>query len=104
MATFQSTLRILPLIASRCSSTLVNRSQGFATSAVKNGGQIFLYRKGFPPLRESDRKIMIAFNGFLWWWVFFNLFTDPWTALGHSPSIKPEKFTNEELGIPPDVE
>nr|XP_040575978.1 NADH dehydrogenase [ubiquinone] 1 beta subcomplex subunit 2, mitochondrial-like isoform X2 [Lepeophtheirus salmonis] len=64
----------------------------------------FLYRKGFPPLRESDRKIMIAFNGFLWWWVFFNLFTDPWTALGHSPSIKPEKFTNEELGIPPDVE
>ena len=37
-----------------------------------------------------------------WWWVFYHVLTEPELVFGHMEYPDTSKWTNEELGIPPD--
>ncbi|XP_064628938.1 NADH dehydrogenase [ubiquinone] 1 beta subcomplex subunit 2, mitochondrial-like [Lineus longissimus] len=72
-------------------------------SQVRHGGQWFYRRLGDPP--ERSRIIMAeGVMAFMWWWVLWHLWTEPEHITGHYEYPDVTKWTDEELGIPPDDE
>ncbi|CAM9550459.1 unnamed protein product [Lampetra planeri] len=43
-------------------------------------------------------------SSFMWFWIFWHMWHTPEEVFGHFPYPDPSKWTNEELGIPPDDE
>nr|XP_032638400.1 NADH dehydrogenase [ubiquinone] 1 beta subcomplex subunit 2, mitochondrial-like [Chelonoidis abingdonii] len=44
------------------------------------------------------------FSGFTWFWILWHFWHNPDAVLGHFPYPDASKWTDEELGIPPDDE
>ncbi|XP_066489922.1 NADH dehydrogenase [ubiquinone] 1 beta subcomplex subunit 2, mitochondrial [Tiliqua scincoides] len=61
------------------------------------------YRQ-FPELTRSQVITGEVLSGFMWFWILWNFWHDPDAVLGHFPYPDPSKWTDEELGIPPDDE
>jgi hypothetical protein len=64
----------------------------------------YLYREGGNLQGGSNATIGKTAVTLLWFWIFYNLWATPETFLGHMAYPQPSKWTNEELGIPPDDE
>ncbi|XP_065317253.1 NADH dehydrogenase [ubiquinone] 1 beta subcomplex subunit 2, mitochondrial-like [Gordionus sp. m RMFG-2023] len=59
------------------------------------------YRR--PPVPHPlDHYSAKALNGFFWWYILYNLWYYPEDTIGHYYYPDPAKWTDEELGIPPD--
>ncbi|XP_018400313.1 PREDICTED: uncharacterized protein LOC108777833 [Cyphomyrmex costatus] len=43
-----------------------------------------------------------AFGGLMWWWILWHFWHDFGHIVGEFPYPDPSKWTDEELGIPPD--
>ncbi|XP_064095494.1 NADH dehydrogenase [ubiquinone] 1 beta subcomplex subunit 2, mitochondrial-like [Macrobrachium nipponense] len=78
--------------------------RGIATSAPKLGGGAWAYRVA----PQAPSKVTVlkaeAVGTVMWWWVLYHLFTEPEHITGEFPYPDPAKWTDAELGIPPDDE
>ncbi|PNJ51976.1 NADH dehydrogenase [ubiquinone] 1 beta subcomplex subunit 2, mitochondrial isoform X1 [Pongo abelii] len=61
------------------------------------------YRQ-FPQLTRSQVFQSEFFSGLMWFWILWRFWHDSEEVLGHFPYPDPSKWTDEELGIPPDDE
>lgn len=82
--------------------------KSFSTSAVKNAAAppgSPPYRLDVPPMTYGPRvKFVHTIQTLIWFNIFYSFWYQPELALGH-PQFqppKPELWTDEELGIPPD--
>ena len=93
----------------------------FSTSAPRTGGQGWSYRTTPPPTTQNlalGSKVIMTFT---WWWIFHGnqpgparlyiklssagIFTEPAHILPFWDNYpEPEKWTDAQLGIPPDDE
>ncbi|XP_025098444.1 NADH dehydrogenase [ubiquinone] 1 beta subcomplex subunit 2, mitochondrial-like [Pomacea canaliculata] len=68
--------------------------------AVRHGGWVYRRPADDPPkyiYRVAD------FMGFLmWYWILYHVWHEPEHLVGHFPYPDPSKWTDAELGIPPD--
>jgi hypothetical protein len=51
-----------------------------------------------PEAATAGRALMVI----VWWWIFYNLWAHWENVVGHFPYPDTSKWTDEELGIPPD--
>ncbi|CRL06285.1 CLUMA_CG019091, isoform A [Clunio marinus] len=54
---------------------------------------------------DHPKSVLIAANvisGIMWWWVMWHLWHEPEHIIGEFDYPDPSKWTNAELGIPPD--
>lgn len=88
-----------------------NNSQSrrlFSTTLRKDGHgppTTALYRNTAPPVTYGPRITYLnAVRTFVWTVLFYKAWYDPWSAMGHPKYSVPDpsKWTDEELGIPPD--
>ncbi|THK32865.1 NADH dehydrogenase [ubiquinone] 1 beta subcomplex subunit 2, mitochondrial [Diachasma alloeum] len=68
---------------------------------VRHSGGAVMYRDVLEPARC---KVYLAefFGGIMWWWILWHMWHDWGHIVGEFPYPEPEKWTDEELGIPPD--
>ncbi|XP_074863246.1 NADH dehydrogenase [ubiquinone] 1 beta subcomplex subunit 2, mitochondrial [Carettochelys insculpta] len=59
------------------------------------------YRK-FPTLSRWPVIQGELLSGFMWFWILWHFWHDSDAVLGHFPYPDASKWTDEELGIPPD--
>ncbi|KAH0947804.1 hypothetical protein HN011_007807 [Eciton burchellii] len=59
------------------------------------------YRK-LPPKNKNWIFGAELVGGFLWWWILWHLWHDFGHIVGEFPYPDSSKWTDEELGIPPD--
>ncbi|XP_075795946.1 NADH dehydrogenase [ubiquinone] 1 beta subcomplex subunit 2, mitochondrial [Pelodiscus sinensis] len=70
------------------------------------GGEVHIeprYRQ-FPTLTRRQVVVGELLSGFAWFWILWHFWHDPDAVLGHFPYPDASKWTDEELGIPPDEE
>ena len=117
MALFKSSKCIWPLrrpgvtLASRFGVIAVKPVEGtvlkraFATTMQRRGGGgDWVYRRQ-SPRPEKGGFIDIAATGvmtYIYWWIFWHMFTEPGHVFGEWDFPDPTAWTDEELGIPPD--
>ncbi|KAF7993612.1 hypothetical protein HCN44_010207 [Aphidius gifuensis] len=68
---------------------------------TRNSGHSYMYRD----VKEAPRKdVWMAeiSTGIMWWWVLWHMWHDWGHIVGEFDYPDPSKWTNEELGIPPD--
>ncbi|XP_030072387.1 NADH dehydrogenase [ubiquinone] 1 beta subcomplex subunit 2, mitochondrial [Microcaecilia unicolor] len=74
---------------------------------VRNGsGDVHItprYRQ-FPELTKSQVRQAHFLSGFMWFWILWHFWHNSEAVLGHFPYPDSSKWTDEELGIPPDDE
>ncbi|XP_045603583.1 NADH dehydrogenase [ubiquinone] 1 beta subcomplex subunit 2, mitochondrial [Procambarus clarkii] len=77
--------------------------RGLKTSTVRHGGG-WVYRTA----PEAPQKITVMkaelLGAFMWWWIIYHLITEPEHLTGEFPYPDVSKWTDAELGIPPDHE
>ncbi|KAM4677560.1 NADH dehydrogenase [ubiquinone] 1 beta subcomplex subunit 2, mitochondrial [Discoglossus pictus] len=61
------------------------------------------YRQ-FPETTKSQHFQAQLLSGFMWFWILWHMWHDSDAVLGHFPYPDPSKWTDEELGIPPEGE
>ena len=89
------------------SAPAIPRGVNFSTSLVKNGG--CLYREAPHGSKlwfgmDSEHLSLAIMTG-VWWWIFHGVFTEPAHIFGFWDEYpEPEKWTDEQLGIPADDE
>uniref|UniRef100_A0A1B6DAI7 NADH dehydrogenase [ubiquinone] 1 beta subcomplex subunit 2, mitochondrial n=1 Tax=Clastoptera arizonana TaxID=38151 RepID=A0A1B6DAI7_9HEMI len=75
------------------------------TLQVRNGHGPTTYRKGvtsyITPGMQTHATIIAAAT---WWWIIWHFWHEPGHVFGEFDYPDPSKWTNEELGIPPDNE
>ena len=83
--------------------------RAFATSLQRKGSDAWTYRRQNPrPAKGSGIEMMATgVMTFIYWWIFWHLFTEPGHVFGGSKFGEfdypdPLEWTDEELGIPPD--
>ncbi|XP_006861236.1 PREDICTED: NADH dehydrogenase [ubiquinone] 1 beta subcomplex subunit 2, mitochondrial [Chrysochloris asiatica] len=70
------------------------------------GGNVHIeprYRQ-FPQLTRSQVILAEFLSGTMWFWILWRFWHESDAVLGHFPYPDPSKWTDEELGIPPDEE
>merc|ERR1712126_377075 len=82
-------------------SKALGRCRQIHTTVRKQGGDIWYYREPPPSNPTTDKMVEYA-GAFVWWWVFWHLYHDYGHITGHFPMPDPSKWTDAELGIPPD--
>lgn len=85
--------------------------RAFATTLQRKGGDAWTYRRQNPrPAKGSGIDLMATgVMTFIYWWIFWHLFTEPGHVFGGSyfgefDYPDPTAWTDEELGILPDNE
>lgn len=69
---------------------------------IRNGHHAtWNYRKGSPPASRTHYLVAEIFQGFMWWWILWHLWTQYDHITGEFDFPDPSKWTDEELGIPP---
>ncbi|XP_070537463.1 NADH dehydrogenase [ubiquinone] 1 beta subcomplex subunit 2, mitochondrial-like [Ptychodera flava] len=63
-----------------------------------------LVYRGVPPPTRKAYLWGEAIMGLTWFWILWRYYHDPELIWGHFPYPDTSKWTNEELGIPPDDE
>jgi len=62
------------------------------------------YRKPRLEVPKRDSLIADGMMTMMWYWVLFHCWYDSGHLIGHFPYPDPSKWTDAELGIPPDSE
>jgi len=94
--------RLLPLF--RTGISFSSKKRLFSTSKTSFGGHgEWAYRVEATASRTQNIAAEVGM-AFMWWWVFWHIFTDSEHLLGEFDWQDPLKWTDEELGIPPDDE
>ncbi|KAM0731962.1 NADH dehydrogenase [ubiquinone] 1 beta subcomplex subunit 2, mitochondrial [Formica fusca] len=60
------------------------------------------YRGQIPPVEKIWLYGAEIMGGVMWWWVLWHFWHDFGHIVGEFPYPDPSKWTDEELGIPPD--
>ncbi|KAK0178472.1 hypothetical protein PV327_007363 [Microctonus hyperodae] len=68
---------------------------------IRNSGHEVAYREVPDPPRHEVIFAELG-AGFMWWWVFWHLWHDWGHIVGEFEYPDSSKWTDEELGIPPD--
>ena len=84
--------------------------RSFATTIKRQDalqGQAWAYRHRNPEPKKGVVMTANFIGTFVYWWIFFHIFTEPGHLFGGSvfgefDFPNPEEWTDEELGIPPD--
>jgi len=71
------------------------------TSADMTGWWYRTVRKDVPKSSKIASEVLM---GVMWYWVLFHCWYDSGHLFGHFPYPDPSKWTDAELGIPPDSE
>uniref|UniRef100_A0A224Y2Y0 Putative nadh dehydrogenase n=1 Tax=Panstrongylus lignarius TaxID=156445 RepID=A0A224Y2Y0_9HEMI len=77
-------------------------SPGNVYQQIRNSGGLYSYRVGGYPHSTFQIVGSNILAGLMWWWILWHMWHEPDHVLGEFPYPKPSKWTNEELGIPPD--
>jgi len=74
----------------------------FSTTIATRGGAPWKYR--CPPNDPAPEieNLATAAMAFTWWWILYGCFTEPHHLFGPGGYPDPDKWTDAELGIPPD--
>ncbi|KAF7278921.1 NADH dehydrogenase [ubiquinone] 1 beta subcomplex subunit 2, mitochondrial-like [Rhynchophorus ferrugineus] len=75
----------------------------FKQSVRNSGHGTWNYRKSAPPPRINVICANIV-QGVAWWWILWHLWTEPGHVFGEFEYPDPTKWTDEELGIPEELE
>jgi NADH dehydrogenase (ubiquinone) 1 beta subcomplex subunit 2 len=80
--------------------------RAFTTSLQRRGGGLdgWVYRRQ-AARPEKGGFIDVAATlvmTYIYWWIFWHLFTEPGHVFGEWEFPDPTQWTDEELGIPPD--
>uniref|UniRef100_A0A1B0GI80 Putative nadh dehydrogenase ubiquinone 1 beta subcomplex subunit 2 n=1 Tax=Lutzomyia longipalpis TaxID=7200 RepID=A0A1B0GI80_LUTLO len=90
-------------ILGRCvAGALLRSTHGSTQKEVVRRGHAWSYRTAAPP---HPRSVVIGSHlvgGLMWWWILWHLWHEPEHITGEFPYPDPSKWTNAELGIPPD--
>jgi len=62
------------------------------------------YRHPRVNIPKRDNILADGIMALMWYWVLFHLWYDSAHLVGHFPYPDPSKWTDAELGIPPDSE
>jgi len=62
------------------------------------------YRTLSPNVPKKHIWYAEGIMGLMWYWILFHCWYDSGHLFGHFPYPDPSKWTNKELGIPPDAE
>ncbi|PSN40136.1 NADH dehydrogenase [ubiquinone] 1 beta subcomplex subunit 2 [Blattella germanica] len=65
---------------------------------------VWSYRVPQPPQPKYIRVLAEVIGGTMWWWIFWHLWHEWGHIVGEFDYPDPSKWTDEELGIPPDDE
>ncbi|XP_071494184.1 NADH dehydrogenase [ubiquinone] 1 beta subcomplex subunit 2, mitochondrial-like [Diadema antillarum] len=89
----------------------------FAVSRIRNGVRIISGMNSTAPVRHGSavyrganapsktRQIQgMAVVSAMWFWILWRFYHEPEDVFGHFEYPDPSKWTDEELGIPPDDE
>ncbi|KAL5009779.1 hypothetical protein ScPMuIL_012084 [Solemya velum] len=68
---------------------------------VRHGGQ-FVYRTSAPAASKKTLFKAEVIGFLLWYWILYHIWYEPEHLIGHYEYPDPSKWTDEELGIPPD--
>ncbi|KAF2880443.1 hypothetical protein ILUMI_25721 [Ignelater luminosus] len=82
---------------------LLKNSANPSKTSVRNSHAPWHYRSATPP--ETDKRIIYiaeAVGGFAWWWMLWHLWTQFDHITGEFEYPDPRKWSDEELGIPPE--
>ncbi|GFG39092.1 hypothetical protein Cfor_12226 [Coptotermes formosanus] len=92
--------------ALRCIFTKLNQStRKPSIQTIRKGhDHVWSYREPPPPQPKHIRVLAECVGGFMWWWIFWHLWHEPEHILGEFEYPDASKWTDEELGIPPDDE
>merc|ERR1712083_289324 len=97
-----SVTRVAQVVARRGGPLMARRTLA-TSSPVKGGG--WTYREPVVPAPSSNFTIAWVLLSGVWWWIFHGVLTEPAHILPFWDNYpEPEKWTDEELGIPPDDE
>uniref|UniRef100_A0A023FAG4 Putative nadh dehydrogenase n=2 Tax=Triatoma infestans TaxID=30076 RepID=A0A023FAG4_TRIIF len=69
---------------------------------IRNSGGSNAYRSAPHPFTKFQIIGADIMGGLMWWWILWHIWHEPLFLLGEFPYPNPRKWTNEELGIPPD--
>ncbi|XP_066150540.1 NADH dehydrogenase [ubiquinone] 1 beta subcomplex subunit 2, mitochondrial-like [Euwallacea fornicatus] len=70
---------------------------------VRNHGHTWAYRKPPPPAYKFQEFVAEFVGAFTWWWILWHIWTEPEHITGEFEWSDPQKWTNEELGIPDEL-
>ncbi|XP_063881468.1 NADH dehydrogenase [ubiquinone] 1 beta subcomplex subunit 2, mitochondrial-like [Scylla paramamosain] len=77
---------------------------GLHTSSPRSSGAVWTYRTApVAPSKTVTRRAEFV-SALMWWWVLYHLMTEYEHITGEFPYPDPSKWSDEELGIPPDDE
>ncbi|XP_054845414.1 NADH dehydrogenase [ubiquinone] 1 beta subcomplex subunit 2, mitochondrial [Eublepharis macularius] len=79
---------------------------GAASGARRASGEAHgtVHYRQFPEQTRSQLIKSEIISSTMWFWILWHFWHSPDDVLGHFPYPDSSKWTNEELGIPPDDE
>ncbi|XP_046982331.1 NADH dehydrogenase [ubiquinone] 1 beta subcomplex subunit 2, mitochondrial-like [Schistocerca americana] len=93
------------LLCRRLASTSKSiQRRTFMLKPPLNGGGEYVYRSAPKPHAKITIFLAEAVGAYMWWWILWHLWHEPEHITGEFPYPDPSKWTDEELGIPPDEE
>ncbi|XP_063975935.1 NADH dehydrogenase [ubiquinone] 1 beta subcomplex subunit 2, mitochondrial-like [Diachasmimorpha longicaudata] len=82
-------------------TALVSRTKAPMKTQVRHSGGPAMYRDIWEP-NKYDKYMAEFVGGVMWWWILWHMWHDFGHIVGEFDYPEPEKWTDEELGIPPD--
>ncbi|KAK9711135.1 NADH dehydrogenase 1 beta subcomplex subunit 2 [Popillia japonica] len=92
------------MVFGRIRSVLLSSSsrQSRLKTYVRHSHGSWNYRKSGPPPSKLIEFLATLAQGSMWWWILWHLFTEYQHVTGEWEYPNASKWTDEELGIPPD--
>uniref|UniRef100_A0A0C9QK84 NDUFB2 protein n=1 Tax=Fopius arisanus TaxID=64838 RepID=A0A0C9QK84_9HYME len=84
-------------------TALASRAKTPMNTQVRHSGGPVMYRDMWEP-RKFDVYMAEACGGLMWWWILWHMWHDFGHIVGEFPYPEADKWTDEELGIPPEGE
>ncbi|XP_043270191.1 NADH dehydrogenase [ubiquinone] 1 beta subcomplex subunit 2, mitochondrial-like [Venturia canescens] len=92
--------RAVPLFRKARQKFSAKKSVGNVLQRSSHGGGYFYREIPDPP--KVDIIFAEIFGGIMWWWILWNCWHDFGHIVGEYDYPDPAKWTDEELGIPPE--
>uniref|UniRef100_A0A1L8E138 Putative nadh dehydrogenase ubiquinone 1 beta subcomplex subunit 2 mitochondrial n=1 Tax=Nyssomyia neivai TaxID=330878 RepID=A0A1L8E138_9DIPT len=92
-------------ILGRCvAATLLRSTRGATQKQSVRSGHAWSYRTAGAPHPKAVVIGSHTIGAIMWWWILWHLWHEPEHLTGEFPYPDPSKWTNAELGIPPDAD
>ncbi|XP_046393524.1 NADH dehydrogenase [ubiquinone] 1 beta subcomplex subunit 2, mitochondrial-like [Ischnura elegans] len=75
-----------------------------SNGSVRHSSHHWAYRKSSTVTSTKGIYLAEFVGGFMWWWILWHLWHEPEHLTGEFAYPDPSKWTDQELGIPPDDE